>query len=91
MDPTRDRPAEDSRVVEIRLEIELAKVRIVETIHALEHKADMSARLADTLSATASNITARLLERIPSPSRTSGDSEGVGEGASLAEPPDDDA
>ena len=39
MDPTPDRPAEDSRVDEIRLEIELAKIRIVETIDALEHKA----------------------------------------------------
>ena len=90
MDPTRDRPAEDRRVVEIRLEIELAKVRIVETIDALEHKADVSARLADALSATASNVTARVLQRM-SPSRTSGASETVGEETMLAEPPNNDA
>ena len=86
MDPTPDRPAEDSRVDEIRLEIELAKIRIVETIDALEHKADVPARLADALSATASNVTARVLQRMP-PSGTSGTKEKVGEETTPAEPP----
>ena len=73
MDPTRDRTAEDIRVAEIRLDIEMARTRIAETIDALEYKADVSARLADALSATASSITARVMQRIPSPSRASRD------------------
>jgi hypothetical protein len=91
MDPTPDGTAEDSRIAEIRLEIELAKVRIVETIDALEHKADVPARLADTLSTAASNITARILQRIPSPPRASGGKEGGGEEAPGLEPPPDGA
>ena len=69
MDPTRDGTAEDVRVAEIRLDVELIRKRIAETIHALEYKADVPTRLADVLSATASRFTARVLERIPSPSR----------------------
>jgi hypothetical protein len=90
MDPTPDGRAEDSRVAEIRREIELAKIRIVQTIDALEHKADVPARLADALSTTASNITARVLQRIPSPSVTSDAKEGRGEEARVVEPPRDD-
>lgn len=71
MDPTREGTTEDSRVADIRLDIELARMRIAETIDALAYKADVPARLADVLSTTASTITARVLQRIPSPSRTS--------------------
>ena len=71
MDPTPDGTAEDIRVAEIRLDIELARKRIVETVDALEYKADVPARIADVLSATASNIAASVLQRIPSPSRAS--------------------
>jgi uncharacterized membrane protein len=49
----------------IRREIEDTREEMAETIDALEYKADVPARLADGLSATASNVTARLLERIP--------------------------
>jgi uncharacterized membrane protein len=65
MDATRDGTAARDRVAEIRLEIEAARERIVETIDALEYKADVPSRLADGLSATASSVTARLLDRIP--------------------------
>jgi len=65
MDPTRDGTITDQRVAEIRLEIDAARKRVVDVIDALEYKADVPARLADGLSATASNVTARLLERIP--------------------------
>jgi uncharacterized membrane protein len=65
MDPTRDGTITDQRVAEIRLEIDAARRRVVDVIDALEYKADVPARLADGLSATASNVTARLLERIP--------------------------
>ena len=66
MDPTPDGTAEDIRVAEIRLDIELARQRIVDTVDALEYKADVPARIADVLSVTASNITASILQRIPS-------------------------
>jgi uncharacterized membrane protein len=65
MDPTRDGAVARERVAEIRLEIDAARRRIVDVIDALEYKADVPARLADGLSATASSVTARLLERIP--------------------------
>ena len=65
MDPTRDGTLTDERVAEIRIEIDAARRRVVEVIDALEYKADVPARLADGLSATASSVTARLLERIP--------------------------
>jgi hypothetical protein len=71
VDAAQDRTAEDVRVAEIRLEIERTRSRIVETIDALEYKADVPARLADVLSATASNVTARVLQRIPTSSRAS--------------------
>jgi hypothetical protein len=70
MDPTRSGTPEDVRVAEIRREIELARARLAETISALEYKADVPTRLADVLSATASKLTARVLERIPSSSPT---------------------
>lgn len=73
MDAAQDRTAEDVRVAEIRLEIERTRSRIVETIDALEYKADVPARLADVLSATASSVTARVLQRIPTSSRASGE------------------
>jgi hypothetical protein len=65
MDATREGTAARDRVAEIRLEIEAARERIVETVDALGYKADVPARLADVLSATAAGFTARLLDRIP--------------------------
>ena len=69
MDPSEDRRAEDRGVAEIRREIEGIRLRIAETIDALEYKADVGARLGDKLSATASSVTARVRQRMPSPSR----------------------
>lgn len=66
MDAEQDRGAEAIRIAQIRADIEGARQRIVETIDALEYKADLSARLGDVLSSTASGIAARVLGRIPS-------------------------
>jgi hypothetical protein len=75
MDPTADgRPEpDDVRIARIRLDIERTRARIVENIDALEYKADIPARIADVLSATASNVTARILQAFPSKRSTSTD------------------
>ena len=80
MDTPRDESAEDDdvrddvRIAEIRREIAAARLRLVGTIDALEYKADVPSRLADVLSATASSVTAKVLERLPSsPRRRTGD------------------
>jgi hypothetical protein len=67
VDPVENGRAEDPRVDEIRRDIERTRTRIAEAVDALEYKADVPARLGDVLSATASNITARVLARIPTP------------------------
>lgn len=67
MDASREGTAEGARVAQIRSEIVAARARVVETIDALEYKADVSARLADVLSSTASGVVARVLGRNPSP------------------------
>jgi len=85
MDATRDRTAEDIRVAEIRLEIEILRLRIVETIDALEYKADVPARLADVLSATASNVAARVSQRFPSSSRVPKEGKEAALGARIRE------
>lgn len=69
MDPTQDGTVEDLRVTEIRREIETLRLRIAETMDALEYKADIGSRLGDKLSATASSVTARVRQRMPSSSR----------------------
>ncbi len=58
MDPSEDRRAEDRGVAEIRREIEGIRLRIAETIDALEYKADVGSRLGERLSATASSVSA---------------------------------
>lgn len=68
MDPVENGTAEDPRVGEIRRDIEQARARIAETVDALEYKADVPARLGDVLSATASYVTTRVMQRIPLPS-----------------------
>ena len=69
MDPAQDGNAEDLRVTEIRREIEALRLRIAESIDALEYKADIGSRLGEKLSATASSVTERVRRRIPSSSR----------------------
>ena len=66
MDAEQDRDPEAIRVAQIRADIEGARGRIVETIDALEYKADLPARLGDLLSSTASGIASRVLGRFPS-------------------------
>jgi hypothetical protein len=66
MDAARDGSAEGARVAQIRSDIVAARARVVQTIDALEYKADVPARLAEVLSSTASGIAARLLGRTPS-------------------------
>jgi hypothetical protein len=66
MDPTPDGTPEDVRIAAIRLDIEMARMRIVKTIDALEYRADMPSRLADVLSHTTARFTSRFLQRIPS-------------------------
>ena len=56
-----------SRIAQIRSDIVAARARVVETIDALEYKADVPARLADVLCSTASGIAARVLGRDSSP------------------------
>ena len=63
MDATRDGTAEDTRVAQIRSDIVAARARVVETLDALEYKADVPARLADVLGSAASGIAARVLGR----------------------------
>ena len=59
-----------SALARIRVDVELAKARIVETIDALGYKVDVPTRIGDMLSATASNVTARNLQALPSRSAT---------------------
>jgi Protein of unknown function (DUF3618) len=66
MDTAQDRTAEDVRLVEIRHEIAAARKRIAESIDALEYKADVPARIGDSLASAASSVTARILDRLPS-------------------------
>lgn len=56
---------EDPRIAEIRRDIERARLRVAETIDALEYKADLSARLGDVLSTAASSVATRVLQRSP--------------------------
>ena len=67
MDTTPAGRADDARVTEIRSDAVEARARIADTIAALGYKADISARIGDMLSAAASQITARVLQRFPSP------------------------
>ncbi len=69
MDPTQDGRAEDLRVTEVRHEVEALRLRIAETIDALEYKADVGSRIGDKLSATTSRVTARVRQSLPSSSR----------------------
>ena len=82
MDPVENGRAEDPRVDDIRRDIERARARIAEAVDALEYKADVPSRLGDVLSATASNITARVLARIP----TSGPQRNAVDEAAVARP-----
>ena len=68
MDAKQDGTAQELRVAEIRREIEATRLRIAETVDALEYKADVPSRLKEKVSATASNVTARVRRRASSSS-----------------------
>ena len=57
MDPTGDRPAPVDRVAEVRAEIEAARARVAGTLDALRFKADVPARLGDSMGTAASTFT----------------------------------
>ena len=78
MDPSQDRRAEDRGVAEIRREIESIRLRVAETIDALEYKADVGSRLGEKLSATASSVSATVRKRAPWGSRSSASPPGPG-------------
>ena len=66
MDPTGDRTAPVDRVAEVRAEIEAARARVAGTLDALRFKADVPARLGDSVGAAASTFTAHLIDRLTS-------------------------
>jgi Protein of unknown function (DUF3618) len=66
VDPSGDRTPPADRVAEIRAEIEGARARLVGTLDALWFKADVPARLGDSVGAAASAFTAHLIDRLTS-------------------------
>ena len=84
MDPSGDRTAPVDRVAQIRAEIEAARARVVGTLDALRFKADVPARLGDSVSTAASTFTAHLIDRL-----TSSESEGsLGDSITISAPDD---
>ena len=72
MDPSRDRTAPVDRVAGIRAEIVAARVRLVGTLDALRYKADVPARLGESVGTAASTFIAHLIDGL-----TSSESEGT--------------
>ena len=66
MDPTGDRTAPVDRVAKVRAEIEAARARVAGTLDALRFKADVPARLGDSVGTVASTFTAHLIDRLTS-------------------------
>ena len=85
MDPSGDRTAPVDRVAQIRAEIEAARARVAGTLDALRFKADVPARLGDSVGTAASTFTAHLIDRL-----TSSESDGsTPEGSTTIPPPDE--
>lgn len=61
-----DRTPPVDRVAEIRSEVEAARARIAGTLDALRYKADVPARLGDSLGDAAATFTAHVLDRLTS-------------------------
>ena len=74
MDPSGDRTAQDDGIAGIRAEIVAARVRLVGTLDALRYKADLPARLGDSVGIRASTFIAHVIDGL-----TSGESEGTRE------------
>jgi hypothetical protein len=66
MDPTGDRTAPDDGVAGIRAEIVAARVRLVGTLDALRYKADVPARLGDSVGTAASTFIAHVFDGLTS-------------------------
>jgi Protein of unknown function (DUF3618) len=66
MDPSGDRTPPIERVAQIRAEIEAARARVVGTLDALRFKADVPARLGDSVGTAAATFTAHLIDRLKS-------------------------
>jgi hypothetical protein len=63
---SRDRTSPVDRVVEIRADIEAARNRIAGTLEALRFKADLPARLGDSVGNAALSFTEHVLDRVTS-------------------------
>lgn len=85
MDPSGDRTAPVDRVAQIRAEIEAARARVAGTLDALRFKADVPARLGDSVGTAASTFTEHLIDRL-----TSSESDGsTPEGSTTIPAPDE--
>ena len=63
MDPSGDRTAPVDRVAQIRAEIESARARVAGTLDALRFKADVPARLGDSVGTAATTFTEHLIDQ----------------------------
>jgi uncharacterized protein DUF3618 len=84
MDPSGDRTAPGDRVAGIRAEIDAARGRLVGTLDGLRYKADVPARLGDSVGTATSSFVAHLIEGL-----TSNDSEGMPDESIAIPAPDD--
>jgi hypothetical protein len=66
MDPSGDRTAPEDGVARIRAEIVAARVRLVGTLDALRYKADVPARLGDSVGTAASTFIAHVIDGLRS-------------------------
>ena len=66
MDPSRSRTPPIDRVAEIRAEIASARARMAETLEALRFKADLPARLGDSVGNAALIFTQHVFDRVTS-------------------------
>jgi Protein of unknown function (DUF3618) len=66
MVPSRGRTPPVDRVAEIRADIEAARTRIAGTLEALRFKADLPARLGDSVGNAALSFTEHVFDRVTS-------------------------
>ena len=66
MDSSRSRPPPVDRVAEIRADISSVRTRLAETLEALKFKADLPARLGDSVGNAALIFTEHVFDRVTS-------------------------